>query len=85
MPYLITHRHRARDCGVAFAAWRGFESPLRHTSALATCRDAAAGPGSEHVLFWTVEADSPGAATAMLPPWLAERSEVQRVVEVEIP
>lgn len=85
MHYLLTHRHRACDCRIAFAAWRGFDSPLRRASALANCNDAGAGPGSEHVLVWTVDAGSAREAQDMLPPWLAERAEVQRVAEVAIP
>jgi Cu+-exporting ATPase len=33
--FLIHHRHEPHECGVAFAAFRGHESPLRHRAALA--------------------------------------------------
>ena len=28
--YLLHHQHAAAECGAAFAAWNGFDSPLRH-------------------------------------------------------
>ena len=84
MQFVLSHRHAPKDCGVAFAAWRGFESPLRHHSALASCPSDGV-DDSEHLLIWTVEATSPEQALALLPPWLAERAEVRRVGEVAIP
>ena len=84
MQFVLSHRHAPQECGVAFAAWRGFESPLRHASALATCSNEGADRG-EHVLIWTVDAPSPEQALALLPPWLADRAEAQRVGEVPIP
>ena len=83
MQFVLSHRHAPAECGVAFAAWRGFDSPLRHGSALATC--PSDGVEGEHLLMWTVEAEGPDAALALLPPWLAERAEVRRVGEVSIP
>jgi hypothetical protein len=80
---VLNHRHAPDQCGIAFAAWRGFDSPLRHTHALASCASPA--HGAEHLLTWTVEADSTDAALALLPPWLAERAEARAVGEVPIP
>ena len=84
MQFVVSHRHGAEECGVAFAAWRGFDSPLRHSSALATCANGAA-DGDDHMLLWTVEAGSESAALAQLPPWLAERAEARHVEEAPIP
>ena len=84
MQFVLSHRHAPGDCGVAFAAWRGFDSPLRHQSALASCPSDGVEDG-EHLLIWTVDADWPQQALALLPPWLAERAEVRRVGEVSIP
>jgi hypothetical protein len=84
MQFVLSHRHAPTDCGVAFAAWRGFDSPLRHQSALASCTSDGLDDG-EHLLIWTVDADDPQQALALLPPWLAERAEVRRVGEVAIP
>jgi hypothetical protein len=84
MQFVLSHRHVSGDCGIAFAAWRGFDSPLRHQSALASCPSDAIDEG-EHLLIWTVEAAGAEQALALLPPWLAERAEVRRVGEVSIP
>ena len=85
MQFVLSHRHAPTDCGVAFAAWRGFDSPLRHQSALASCPSDGADDHGEHLLIWTVEAAGPEQALALLPPWLAERAEARRVGEVAIP
>lgn len=71
---VLTHRHAAQECRIAFAAWRGFDSPLRHAAAEASC---AAADG-EHTIWWRVEApDADGA--------LAQRTEASPVREVSIP
>lgn len=77
--YLLQHRHESPECRVAFAAWRGYDSPLRHRAALATCAEGG------HELWWTVQAADPSAALAQLPPYLAERSVALEVSEVPIP
>jgi hypothetical protein len=76
---MLTHTHRPECCQIAFAAWSGFDSPLRHRRTLASC--VAGG----HRLWWTVDAASAAAALAQLPPYLAERSEVTEVRETQIP
>jgi hypothetical protein len=82
--FLLSHRHPEADCGIAFAAWRGFVSPLRHGSVLASC-SASPSEGDDHVLVWTVDAADRSAALAMLPPWVAERTEAKPVGEVFVP
>lgn len=77
--FLLTHRHRPPECGVAFAAWRGFQSPLRHHSTLSSCVEGG------HSIWWQVEAGSQAEALALLPEWVAERSEAASVREVRIP
>jgi hypothetical protein len=77
--FLVHHRHAARECGIAFAAFRGHESPLRHQPALASC--VAGG----HEMWWTVEAASETDALALLPFFVAERSIAVAVTEVQIP
>jgi hypothetical protein len=77
--YLLCHHHEARECRVAFAAWAGFPSPLRHRSAIGTCAQGG------HHLWWTVEADSEHAALAQLPEYVAERTDVVQIDEVPIP
>ena len=48
--FLLHHRHAAHECGPSFAAWKGFDSPLRHGVAPSTC--LAGG----HAVWWRVEA-----------------------------
>ena len=77
--YLLQHRHQPRECGVVFAAFKGDESPLRHQATLASCRSGG------HAIWWTVEAESEADALRLLPYYVAERTAVARVSEVEIP
>jgi hypothetical protein len=77
--FLLSHRHRPRECRFAFAAWHGFPSPLRRTSTVGTCHAGG------HELWWEVEADDAAGALAQLPPYLAERTQVAELREVEIP
>jgi hypothetical protein len=77
--FMLSHQHEPEECRFAFAAWRGYDSPLRRGSTLASC--AAGG----HALWWTVEAADERAALAQLPPYVSERTEVAQVGEVRIP
>jgi hypothetical protein len=77
--YLLHHRHRAEECGVAFASFKGLRSPLRHSGALASCRCG------EHAIWWLVDAASPEEALELLPFFVAERSTAVEVTEVRIP
>jgi len=77
--FLLHHRHEPRECGPAFAAWKGHGSPLRHHEALASCASGG------HAIWWTVEAAGEREALALLPAYLVERAEVIRVAAVEIP
>jgi hypothetical protein len=77
--FLLHHSHDAADCGIAFAAWRGFDSPLRRGQAVGTCSLGG------HELWWLVDAPTTDSARAQLPPWLAERTRVVRIGDVKIP
>ena len=77
--YLLEHRHDPRECGVVFAAFKGHDSPLRHSPTLASCRSGG------HAIWWTVEARTEAEALRQLPNYVAERTIVSRVSEVEIP
>jgi hypothetical protein len=77
--YLLHHHHEPNECGVVFAAFRGFESPLRHSAALASC-----GSG-RHSIWWTVESASEETALALLPYYVAERTTADPVSEVRFP
>jgi hypothetical protein len=77
--YLLHHVHEAGDCGVVFAAFRGHDSSLRHKPTLASCRSGG------HAIWWAVEAESDRDALALLPYFVAERTTVTGVTEIEIP
>ena len=77
--YLLHHRHEPDECGVVFASFKGHDSPLRRQPTLASCRTGG------HAIWWTVEADSEAEALGLLPFYVAERTTVTRVSEVQIP
>ncbi|MGD9530734.1 hypothetical protein [Pseudonocardia sp.] len=77
--FQLLHRHAATDCATAFAAWKGYDSPLRHESVPASCLYGG------HTLWWTVEADDAEAALGLLPPWVAARTEVTPVRLTDLP
>jgi hypothetical protein len=77
--FLVHHRHEPQQCGIAFAAFKGHESPLRHRATLASCRSGG------HAIWWAIEAASEADALRQLPFFVAQRSAVARVSEVVIP
>ena len=77
--FLLLHQHAPAECAAAFAAWTGFDSPLRHRPAASTC--LAGG----HALWWRVEAANAAAALELLPRYLRTRTNVTSVRDVEIP
>jgi hypothetical protein len=77
--YLLQHRHEPRECGVVFTSFKGHESSLRHRPTLASCSSGG------HEIWWKVDAESEEAALGLLPAYVAERTKVARVSEVDIP
>ena len=77
--FLVHHRHEPHECGVAFASFKGHETPLRHRAALASCASGG------HAIWWAVEAATEQDALALLPFFVAERSTAVAVTEVQIP
>jgi hypothetical protein len=77
--YLLSHRHTPDECGVVFASFKGLESPLRHQMTLASCRSGG------HAIWWTVDTGSEEEALRFLPFYVAERTTIARVNEVQIP
>jgi hypothetical protein len=77
--YVLCNTHLERECAAIFAAWRGFESPLRRHAPASACR------WSDHRLWWEVEADSAAEALGQLPPFVADRTEAIRVIRAELP
>lgn len=77
--YLLHHRHEPAECRVAFAAFKGYVSPLRGQTTLASCLSGG------HAIWWTVEASTEDDALRLLPSYVAERTTAIRVSEVDIP
>jgi hypothetical protein len=77
--FMLHHCHKAHECGVVFAAFKGHQSRLRHQSTVASCRSGG------HEIWWTLDAASEEEALALLPFYVAERTTAIRVSEVEIP
>jgi hypothetical protein len=77
--FLLHHRHEPSECATVFAAWQGFESPLRHRWAPSTCLLGG------HAIWWRVEAESPANVLRLLPEFVAARTVPIEVRDVEIP
>ena len=77
--YLLQHRHGPTECGIVFTSFKGHESRLRHRATLASCRSGG------HTIWWTVDAGDEAEALRLLPPYVAERTTVAQVDEVQIP
>ena len=77
--YVLHHRHAPEDCGVVFVSFKGHDSRLRHRATLGSCRSGG------HEIWWTVDAVNEDAALRLLPYYVAERTTVTRVSEVQIP
>jgi hypothetical protein len=78
-PFLLHHQHTPGECAAAFAAWQGFESPLRGRPAASTCLEGG------HTVWWRVDAANPRAALALVPPYVARRTEAISVRDIQIP
>jgi hypothetical protein len=77
--FLLHHHHAPAECAAAFAAWLGFDSPLRGGQAASTCLDGG------HALWWHVEAADLQTALSLLPPYVARRCRVIPIRDVHIP
>ena len=77
--FLLHHEHAERECKASFASWSGFHSPLRHGTAASSCL------GGGHGVWWRVEARDRQAALALLPPYVARRTQAIAVRDVQIP
>ena len=77
--FVLHHRHEAHECASAYAAWKGFASPLRGHTTLASCESGG------HAIWWCVEAADEVAALSLVPFYVAERATAARVADVPIP
>ncbi len=77
--YLLHHVHAEHECHAASAAWTGFASPLRRSTAASSCVSGG------HGVWWRVEARDADAALALLPPYVARRTKAIAVRDVQTP
>jgi hypothetical protein len=77
--FLLQHEHEAHECAAVFAAWAGFDSPLRRSTAESTCLTGG------HALWWHVQAPDQASALAQLPRYVAERTTPIEIREIQIP
>lgn len=77
--FLLHSRHDEAECPAAYAAWRGFDSPLRHTAPYASCLWGG------HEVWWETEAEDERTALRQLPPFVAERARAIRVTKAQLP
>jgi hypothetical protein len=77
--YLLEHRHVADECGVVFASFKAFESPLRHQPTVGSCDFGT------HRIWWDVEAPTAEDALSRLPRYVAQRTTAIRVGDLRTP
>jgi hypothetical protein len=77
--FMLSHRHAPEECGVVFASFKAFASPLRGGALRASCDY-----GTHHI-WWDVEAPDADAALAQLPRYVAERTSALRIRERRTP
>ena len=76
---MLEHHHTPRECGVVFASFKAFESPLRHQEVSASCSFGT------HRIWWELEAETEADALSQLPRYVAERTTVTRVRQLRRP
>jgi hypothetical protein len=79
VPFRLTHRHAAQECPTVYAAWKGFDSPLRGHQATSSCR------WGDHQIWWDLEGTNEDEVMSYLPGYVADRAQAVRIGEVEIP
>jgi hypothetical protein len=77
--FMLEHTHTARECGVVFASFKAFDSPLRHKVTVGSCDFGT------HQIWWDVEAATADEALAHLPRYVAERTTAIRVRDIRTP
>jgi hypothetical protein len=77
--FRIAHRHEPEECAVVYAAWKGFDSPLRGHTTTSTCR------WGDHQIWWDLETVDQDEAMSYLPRYVADRAVALRIGEVDIP
>lgn len=77
--FMLHHRHEPHECAAAFAAWKGFASPLRRTATVASCASGG------HEIWWELDAADESGALGLLPRYVAERTRAIQIGDVSIP
>jgi hypothetical protein len=77
--FLLEHAHSPLECGVVFASFKAFDSPLRHHLTVGACDFGT------HRIWWDVEATTAAEALAQLPRYVAARTTAIRVREMQTP
>jgi hypothetical protein len=77
--FMLEHRHAPRECGVVFASFKAFQSPLRDRAVSTSCDFGT------HRIWWDVEADTEAEALAQLPSYVADRTTAIRVRDRKSP
>jgi hypothetical protein len=77
--FMLHHRHRADECPAVFASWNAFDSPLRGSVATSSCQSGG------HEIWWNVGSATQEEALRQLPRYVADRTVVVRITEIEIP
>ena len=77
--FMVHHRHEPTECSVVFAAFKGSRSPLRHKPTLGSCATGG------HEIWWTVTAATVDEVLSLLPFYVAQRTAVTLVDDVQIP
>lgn len=77
--FVLDHAHSARECGVVFASFKAFDSPLRHGLTLGSCDFGT------HRIWWDVEAATAEDALAQLPDYVARRTLAVEVRDLRMP
>jgi len=77
--FLLQHQHTPDECEITFASWQGFQSPLRGSRVPSSCL------AGRHELWWEVEAPDADEALRLLPRFVAERTTIVPIREVELP
>jgi hypothetical protein len=77
--FMLHHRHGPEECPTAYAAWKGFDSPLRGRQVPTSCRLGG------HEIWWEVDATDETDALGRLPRFVGERTIAIRVNRTDIP
>jgi hypothetical protein len=76
---MLDHQHRPLECGVVFASFQAFKSPLRDRVTSGSCDFGT------HRIWWEVEAETEDEALSWLPGYVAERTSAIRVGDIRTP